>query len=108
AEDGIRDDLVTGVQTCALPILTVEHHHLFASTLLNTLNGGINRSVSLADNVRTIDIPRSMSWIPDEKFGYLTIQGLVTEMAGDFRLPRNDFLSNLQIGDTLFLSRGSH
>ena len=22
AEDGIRDDLVTGVQTCALPILT--------------------------------------------------------------------------------------
>src|SRR5258708_27302792 len=24
AEDGIRDDLVTGVQTCALPILTIE------------------------------------------------------------------------------------
>src|SRR5207244_8360687 len=24
AEDGIRDDLVTGVQTCALPILPVE------------------------------------------------------------------------------------
>ena len=23
AEDGIRDDLVTGVQTCALPILSV-------------------------------------------------------------------------------------
>ena len=25
AEDGIRDDLVTGVQTCALPILFVRH-----------------------------------------------------------------------------------
>src|SRR5207244_7890626 len=25
AEDGIRDDLVTGVQTCALPILTMTH-----------------------------------------------------------------------------------
>ena len=24
AEDGIRDDLVTGVQTCALPIFTVD------------------------------------------------------------------------------------
>ena len=24
AEDGIRDDLVTGVQTCALPILLTE------------------------------------------------------------------------------------
>src|SRR5207244_4780582 len=28
AEDGIRDDLVTGVQTCALPILTDELVHL--------------------------------------------------------------------------------
>src|SRR5258708_29385998 len=25
AEDGIRDDLVTGVQTCALPIYTCRH-----------------------------------------------------------------------------------
>src|SRR5258708_1238925 len=25
AEDGIRDDLVTGVQTCALPIFAVRH-----------------------------------------------------------------------------------
>src|SRR5258708_8540759 len=32
AEDGIRDDLVTGVQTCALPIFTVwpdNHYHCF-------------------------------------------------------------------------------
>src|SRR6266705_4845351 len=27
AEDGIRDRTVTGVQTCALPILTGEGHH---------------------------------------------------------------------------------
>src|SRR5258708_10336392 len=26
AEDGIRDDLVTGVQTCALPICSLRHH----------------------------------------------------------------------------------
>src|SRR5258708_16537201 len=26
AEDGIRDDLVTGVQTCALPILAIAGH----------------------------------------------------------------------------------
>ena len=42
-----------------------------------------------------------MAWFPGEKFGYLTIQGLVTEMAGDFRLPRNDRLNNWQIGDML-------
>jgi outer membrane receptor protein involved in Fe transport len=87
---------------------TVEHQHLFSSTLLNTLKGGINRSVSLADNQRALDIPPSLSWLPGEKFGYLTITGLVTEMAGDFRLPRNDYLTNWQFGDTLFLTKGAH
>jgi outer membrane receptor protein involved in Fe transport len=88
--------------------LTVEHQHLFSPALLNTFKGGINRSVSLADNVRTIDIPPSMSWLPGEKFGYFTITGVVTEMAGDFRLPRNDYLTNWQLGDTLFWTRGAH
>ena len=49
-----------------------------------------------------------MAWIPGEKFGYLTIQGMVTEMAGDFRLPRNDRLNNWQVGDTLIWTRGRH
>lgn len=88
--------------------LTLEHQHLFSSAVLNTVRGGINRSVSLADNVRTIDIPPSLSWIPGEPFGFFTIQGLVSEAAGDYRLPRNDYLNNFQFGDTLFLTRGVH
>src|SRR3989454_111486 len=88
--------------------LTVEDQRLFSSALLNTVKFGINRSVSLADNIRTIDIPTSMAWLPGERFGYMTITGLVTELAGDFRLPRNDRLNNFQIGDTLFFSRGAH
>ena len=88
--------------------LTVEHQHLFSPAVLNTFKGGINRSVSLADNVRTIDIPPSMAWLPGEKFGYFTITGVVTEMGGDFRLPRNDYLTNWQLGDTLFWTRGAH
>lgn len=88
--------------------VTLEHQHTFSNTLINQLRLGLNRSVSLADNERTIDIPNSMAWIPGEKFGYLTIQGLVTEMAGDFRLPRNDRLNNWQFGNTLLLSRGRH
>ncbi len=88
--------------------LTAEYQHLFSPTLLNTFRGGVNRSVSLADNVRTFDPPASMSWIPGEPFGYLTISGLVTELAGDYRLPRNDRLNNFQIADTMFWTRGSH
>ena len=47
-----------------------------------------------------------MSWLPGEPFGYLTIGGLVTEMAGDFRLPRDDYLNNWQLGNTLVWTRG--
>lgn len=88
--------------------VTLEQQHTFSPTLINQLRLGLNRSVSLADNRRTIDIPASMAWIPGENFGYLTIQGLVTEMAGDFRLPRNDRLNNWQLGNTLLLTRGRH
>jgi hypothetical protein len=88
--------------------VTVEQQHTFSPTLLNQLRLGLNRSVSLADNHRLIDIPASMAWIPGENFGYLTIRGLVTEMAGDFRLPRNDRLNNWQLGDTLIWTRGRH
>ena len=88
--------------------VTLEHQHTFSAMLLNTLRMGLNRSVSLADNRRTIDIPASMSWIPGDPFGYLTIRGMVTEMAGDFRLPRDDRLNNWQLGDTVILTKGRH
>ncbi len=88
--------------------ITAEHQRTISPRTLNVLRVGLNRSVSLADNRRTIDIPSSASWIPGDPFGYLTIRGLVTEMAGDFRLPRNDRLNNWQVGDTLIIDRGSH
>jgi outer membrane receptor protein involved in Fe transport len=86
--------------------LTIDDRHLFSPNLLGTFKGGFNRSVSLADNVRTIDIPSDMSWLPGEPFGYMTVQGMVTEMAGDYRLPRNDHLNNFQWDQTLFWTRG--
>src|SRR5262249_55984755 len=61
-----------------------------------------------SNNERTIDVPASMSWIPGQPFGYLTITGLVTEAAGDYRLPRNDHLNTWEANDTLFLTRGRH
>jgi outer membrane receptor protein involved in Fe transport len=88
--------------------VTAEHQHLFSSDVLNTVKFGINRSVSLADNVRTVDIPPDMSWLPGEPMGYFTISGVVVEALGDYRLPRNDRLNNFQWGDTLFITRGAH
>ncbi len=88
--------------------LTIEHQHVFSAATLNTLRIGFNRSNSEADNLRLIDIPASMAFIPGEPFGFITIQGVVTELAGDFRLPRNDRLNNYQWGNTMFLTRGRH
>jgi outer membrane receptor protein involved in Fe transport len=88
--------------------VTAEHQHTFSTSMLNLFRVGLNRSVSLADNRRTVDIPPEMTWMPGEAFGYFTIRGMVTEVAGDFRLPRDDYLSNWQLGDTLIWTRGRH
>src|SRR5947208_7737266 len=37
AEDGIRDDLVTGVQTCALPISDIQSSTLYTRMALDSL-----------------------------------------------------------------------
>lgn len=87
---------------------TLEYQHAFSPRVLNELRFGVNRSTSLADNVRTINIPASMSWIPGEQFGYFTITGLVSEVAGDYRLPRNDRLNNFSLADNVMVTRGRH
>jgi outer membrane receptor protein involved in Fe transport len=85
---------------------TTQWQHTFSPTFMHEVRFGVNRSTSLADNVRTIDIPPSMSWLPGEKFGYFTVQGMVREMGGDYRLPRFDRLNNISLGNTGFITRG--
>lgn len=86
--------------------VTLEEQHVFTPAILNTAKAGFNRSTTEADNQRAIDIPPSLSFLPGQPFGFFTITGLATEVAGDYRLPRNDRLNNWQADDTLFLSRG--
>src|SRR5699024_7200786 len=54
AEDGIRDRNVTGVQTCALPILPTDnaeerwgHYHLVSSTSSTTEDGDFSMEVQM-------------------------------------------------------------
>jgi hypothetical protein len=88
--------------------VTIEHQQVFSASLLNTVRGGVNRSVSLASNRRLIDIPPALSFVPGEPFGFIIIRGLVNELGGDFRLPRNDRLTNWQLGDTVIWTSGRH
>jgi hypothetical protein len=92
--------------------VTLEHVHTFSQRLLNTLRVSFARSTSEVDNQRTVDVPSNLWWIPPSaggvQFGFLTISGLVTEMVGDYRLPRNDHLNNYQWHNTLFWTKGAH
>ncbi len=88
--------------------VTLEEQHIFSPRLLNAVRLGFSRSTQEADNRRTIEIPPALAWVPGEAFGYFTISGLVTEMAGDFRLPRFDRLNNYQWADTMLWTRGRH
>ena len=88
--------------------VTLEYQHVFSPLLLNTLRLGFNRSDHESINQHTIDIPPSLTWLPGQPLGYLTISGVVTENFGDYRLPRLDRLNNYQVGDTVFISRGRH
>ena len=88
--------------------VTLEYQHVFSPSLLNTARLGFNRSDHESVNQHTTDIPSSLTWIPGQPLGYLTISGVVTEDFGDYRLPRLDRLNNYQFGDTVFLTRGIH
>jgi Carboxypeptidase regulatory-like domain/TonB dependent receptor-like, beta-barrel/TonB-dependent Receptor Plug Domain len=88
--------------------VTLEYQHVFSPSLLNTMRFGFNRSNHESVNERLLNIPSSLSWIPGQQFGYLTVSGMATEDFGDYRLPRLDRLNNWQYGDTVFLSHGAH
>jgi hypothetical protein len=71
---------------------------------LNQLRFGINR------RLRSLITPERSTFrrrCPDstEKFAR-TISGVVTEMGGDYRLPRFDRLNNISLNNTAFITRG--
>ena len=85
---------------------TFEYQHSFSPATVNTVRLGFNRSVQNAFNQRTVKIPQSLSFVPGEPFGFFSITGVVTEMGGDWRLPRLDRLNNYQWEDNLLAVRG--
>ena len=88
--------------------LTLEHQYAHSAATLNTVRLGFNRSVQEAYNVRTANIPASLSFVPGEPFGFFSIAGVVNDVGGEWRLPRLDRLNNFQWEDTLVATRGRH
>src|SRR5206468_7769825 len=98
AEDGIRDLIVTGVQTCALPIWRVLHHRR-APTLLKLLDDpdeptrdaalgalialGDRRAVSALTRSRSLRDRHEMRKIIEAKIGRASCRERVEISVGD-------------------------
>src|SRR5258708_29114107 len=68
AEDGIRDDLVTGVQTCALPISAKSGGAPFGYTTFSQITG--NLSFNMATNVFSTFVQDDWQIAPSVKVLY--------------------------------------
>src|SRR3989449_610151 len=78
AEDGIRDVAVTGVQTCALPILIVGNRQELKQKVLDTLEAGGKKFV--------IDFTKT-GYIDSSGLGVLvSLSKKIREQGGDLRL----------------------
>src|SRR5258708_3559666 len=69
AEDGIRDDLVTGVQTCALPIL--QDNFLFRGSIRDNILAG-RPGLTLEDAIRAARLAGAEEFIERMPNGYET------------------------------------
>src|SRR5258708_31632970 len=76
AEDGIRDDLVTGVQTCALPI-----YRLIRKFQNFTLQRSDNRFERPAPQIRAANASRKES-VPGEEPGRLALARIWDDSSG--------------------------
>src|SRR5574344_2202292 len=83
AEDGIRDDLVTGVQTCALPIYlsTFSGHMANIASILTAVGG---RDLVLLDEVGTGTSPKEGEAIAFAVISYLIKKHAFTLVSSHF------------------------
>src|SRR2546425_11996950 len=93
AEDGIRDKLVTGVQTCALPIYRTDTSRMFVDMLTTAFSMGDLRAAArgaLAEALKHYSpadtVLHLMSKVPPQKMGLVNTMrylDLKLTLAGD-------------------------
>src|SRR5215216_4047493 len=95
AEDGIRDDLVTGVQTCALPILPVEvvtdRAANYPMVLEELLPAACHRTEQYANNRIEADHGRLKAWLRP-------MRGLKQDRNAGVVIAGHAFVQNLRRG----------
>ena len=87
--------------------VTLGATQILSNTVLNTVRFGFNRSVSLVDLFNQSGVPASLSFIPGQPFGRVTINGVST-LGATINDPRYFRMNNFQPSDDFSLVRGRH
>src|SRR5215510_10967482 len=87
--------------------VTLNWTRTFSARFLNSARMGFNRSVTLVDLKNLAGVPDSLSFIPDEQFGRMTIGG-ISICCATINDPRYFRMNNYQPSDDLSITVGKH
>ncbi len=88
--------------------LTLVESHIFNLTTLNAFRFGYTRPVNFIKTVSSIEIPRSLFFVPGAlQFGQIEIPGLPT-FGPQFTSPERNIMNSFQFADDVVAQRGPH
>src|SRR5437016_7485341 len=87
--------------------ITLQDTRILSSTKVNQLRLGFNRSTLHVDLVNQANVPASLSFLPGQPFGHISITGMspVGTVVND---PRAFFMNSYQPSDDLSITHGNH
>ncbi len=87
--------------------VTLQSTRVFSPNVLNELRFGFNRSTTLVDLFNQSGVPASLSFIPGQPFGRVTVRGIST-LGATINDPRYFRMNTFQPSDDLSITLGSH
>jgi len=87
--------------------VTLNWTRTFSARFLNSARMGFNRSVTLVDLKNLAGVPDSLSFIPGQQFGRMTIGG-ISICCATINDPRYFRMNNYQPSDDLSITAGKH
>ena len=87
--------------------ITLQDTRILSSTKVNQLRFGFNRSTLHVDLINQANVPASLSFIPGQPFGHISVTGMspIGTVVND---PRAFFMNSYQPSDDLSITHGNH
>ena len=87
--------------------VTLQDTHVLSANKVNQLRFGFNRSVAKVDLLNQANISPSLSFIPGQPFGHVSISGM-SPLGTVVNDPRFFFMNSYQPSDDLSITHGNH